>query len=129
MSDTIEPVDWAGRTFIQLSAEERRRAIAIAGQQLSAELQANAAAIGEVMDGSYHGLDLERLYVVADIIQQQVLESRPVGTWWTIGKIIDRGKGQFDRTEAVTTLNWMTEHQYILSNGRGGCWVNYARKN
>ena len=127
MSDTIEPVDWAGRKFIQLSADERRRAVAIAGQQLSAELQANAAAISEVMDGSYHGLDLERLYVVADIIQQQVLESKPVGTWWTIGKIA--AKGKLDRIEAMTTLDWMVEHSYIITNGRGGCWVNYGRKN
>ena len=125
--DAPEPVQWNGRTFGQLSADEKHRAAQAAGQQLSAELQASAAAIGEAMDGSYHGLDLERIYEVADIIEQQVLESKPVGTWWTISAIMRKGKLD-DRTEVQTTLIWMVEHKFAVDNGRGGAWVNYGRR-
>jgi len=45
------PVDWADRKFGELSPDEKRRAARQAGQQLSAELTANAEAIGRIMDG------------------------------------------------------------------------------
>lgn len=48
---TTEPVDWAGRTFGELSPDEQRRAAQDAGRRLGAELQANAGAISAVMDG------------------------------------------------------------------------------
>jgi hypothetical protein len=129
MSTTDTPVDWAGRTFGQLSADEQRRAAQAAGRQLSAELQAAAPKISEILDGSYHGLDLERLYEIADIIEQQVLESKPVGAWWTISAILRKGKFELDdRPAVVTTLTWMVENKYAITNGKGGCWVNYGRK-
>jgi hypothetical protein len=129
MTSTPEPVVWAGRTFGQLSPDEQRRVAQAAGQQLSAELQAAAPKISEILDGSYHGLDLERIYEIADIIEQRVLESKPVGEWWTISEILRKGKFELDdRPAVVTTLKWMVKEKYIITNGRGGCWVNYGRK-
>jgi hypothetical protein len=124
---TDTPVDWAGRTFGQLTEDEKRRVTRAAASQLAAELQAAAPAITEVLDGTYQGMDLERIYEVADVIEQQVLESKPVGEWWAIGAIMRKGKLD-DRHEVIVTLNWMLRERYIISNGRGGCWVNYARK-
>jgi hypothetical protein len=45
-----DKVDWAGRTFGQLTADEKRRAARQAGAQLSTELTANAEAIGAVLE-------------------------------------------------------------------------------
>lgn len=44
-----EPVDWAGRTFGQLSPDEKRRAAKAAGRQLSDELTAAAPAISKIL--------------------------------------------------------------------------------
>lgn len=68
----------------------------------------------------------ERIYEVADIIEQKVLETRPIGHWWTISAVAR--KGHLDPAEAGRVLAWMAEHSYIITNGRGGCWVNYGRK-
>lgn len=124
---TSTPVNWAGRTFGELTPDEKRRVVKAAGDQLSAELTANAALIGEIMEGTYKGLDLEEIYAIADVIQQYVLESKPVGHWWTISAIA--AKAGLDASKVTIVLNWMTEQQYIITNGRGGCWVNYGRKN
>jgi hypothetical protein len=70
-------------------------------------------------------MDIERIYDVADAIER-ALETRPAGEWHTISKIAHRAKQ--DLTETGIALRWMTEEKYIISNGRGGCWVNYARK-
>jgi hypothetical protein len=48
MSDT--PVNWAGRTFGELTADEKRRVIKAAGEQLSAELTASADVISAILD-------------------------------------------------------------------------------
>jgi hypothetical protein len=128
MNSTDTPVNWAGRTFGELSADEKQRAARAAGEQLGRELQAAAPQIGQVMDGHYHGLDLERLYEIADVIEQQVLESKPAGAWWTISAILRKGKFELDdRPAVVTTLTWMVENRYAKTNGKGGCWVNYGR--
>jgi hypothetical protein len=126
MASINTPVNWAGRTFGELTPDEKRRAVKQAGDQLSAELQANAAQIGEIMEGTYKGLDLEEVFAIADVIQQYVLESKPVGTWWTISAIA--AKAGLDPGKVSTVLDWMVEHDHIITNGRGGCWVNYARK-
>jgi hypothetical protein len=47
-----EPVDWAGRTFGQLSPDERARATRKAAGQLQAELTAAAPAIAQVLADS-----------------------------------------------------------------------------
>lgn len=120
------PVNWAGRTFGELTPDEKRRAVKNAGDQLTAELTANAALIGEIMEGTYQGLGLEEVYAIADVIQQYVLESKPAGTWWTISAVAR--KGDLDPAKAGHVLRWMAEQQYIITNGRGGCWVNYGRK-
>lgn len=49
LADADQPVDWAGRGFGQLNADEKRRAARAAGKQLERELQANAAAISAVL--------------------------------------------------------------------------------
>jgi hypothetical protein len=83
----------------------------------------------ETAPQAYHGLDMERLYKIADIIEQQVLESRPAGEWWTVSAILRKGRfGPADRPAVVTALTWMAEEKYIITNGKGGCWVNYGRK-
>jgi hypothetical protein len=111
---------------------ERHRAAAAAGQQLAAGLLRQLG--GNVRDsllepaaGTYHGMDLERIYQVADIIQQQVFETRPVGHWWTISAVARKGK--LNPREVTVTLAWMAEHKFAVTNGRGGCWVNYGRWN
>ena len=120
------PVNWAGRTFGELTPDEKRRVVKAAGDKLSAELQANAGLIGEIMDGEYKGLDLEEVFAIADVIQQAVLESKPIGTWWTISAIA--AKAGLDAGKVSVVLDWMTEKSYIITNGRGGCWINYGRK-
>jgi len=47
--DDDEPVEWAGRTFGQLTADEKRRAARQAGKQLSAELTAMAPEIEKIL--------------------------------------------------------------------------------
>lgn len=44
------PVEWAGRTFGQLTTDEKHRVTRAAGAQLSAELAASAGAISAVLD-------------------------------------------------------------------------------
>src|SRR5271166_1398577 len=72
----------------------------------------------------FEGIGIERIYEVADIIEQHVLESKPAGTWWTISAIAR--KGHLTPQETGPALRWMLKHQFIISNGRGGCWVNYG---
>ena len=77
----------------------------------------------------YRGTDMEVIYAIADIIEQQVLESKPAGVWWNFSSIANRAAlKSYSDTDIGRTLRWMTEEQYIITNGRGGCWVNYGRK-
>ena len=103
-------------------AEVLARVGGLTGQQVTAAVAERPAEVG----GTYRGMSLDRIYQVADVIEQVVLESRPAGTWWTIAKV--ERKGHLTREEATVTLTWMAENRYIITNGRGGCWVNYARK-
>jgi hypothetical protein len=50
MTTDDEPVNWAGRTFGQLTPAEKRRASAQAGNQLAAELTRNADALSAALD-------------------------------------------------------------------------------
>jgi hypothetical protein len=49
LADRAEPVEWAGRTFGQLTADEKARATRQAAGQLQDELQAAAPAIAKVL--------------------------------------------------------------------------------
>jgi len=72
---------------------------------------------------------MEVIYAIADIIEQQVLESKPAGVWWNFSSIANRAAlKSYSDTDIGRTLRWMTEERYIITNGRGGCWVNYGRK-
>lgn len=80
----------------------------------------------EVYDEARKDAELERTYEVADIIEQDVFESKPVGHWWTISAVAR--KGHLDPAEAAKVLAWMVENSYAIDNGRGGCWINYGRR-
>ena len=53
--DHDQPVEWAGRTFGQLSPDEKRQAARQAGKQLEAKLRSAADAISAVMDADWAG--------------------------------------------------------------------------
>ena len=91
--------------------------------------QSVAAAVTARPVTHYRGVSLERIYEIADLIEQRVLESKPAGYWWNFSSIACKGAMKYcTRDEISITLDWMTEHEYIITNGRGGCWVNWARK-
>jgi hypothetical protein len=79
-----------------------------------------------VYDAARIEAEQERIYEIADIIEQDVFESKPVGHWWTISAVAR--KGHLDPAETGRVLRWMVENQFAISNGRGGCWVNYGRR-
>lgn len=68
--------------------------------------------------------ELEETYEIADAIEG-VFETRPVGYWWTISAVAR--KGRLDPAKTGRVLRWMAENRYAITNGRGGCWVNYGR--
>jgi hypothetical protein len=92
-------------------------------------ISAVAARPDQKAEGTYRDVSLELIYEIADIIEQKILETRPEGTWWNFSSIAGRAALRgYRRPDVSVTLDWMTENHYIRDNGRGGCWVNWARK-
>jgi hypothetical protein len=67
----------------------------------------------------------DKIYEDADAIEL-VMERKPVGHWWTISALARAA--HISNADASSALAWLLQEQYILSNGRGGAWINYARK-
>jgi hypothetical protein len=66
-------------------------------------------------------------YALADAIEL-VLERTELGTDWSPSEIARKLPGKPATDEVSPVLQWMEEHVYVVSNGRGGCWRRYGRR-
>jgi hypothetical protein len=66
-------------------------------------------------------------YDLADQIEL-ALETKPVGTMWTVSEIARKMGGSQDSVEMRRVLAWMEAHVYVVSNERGGCWRRFGRR-
>jgi hypothetical protein len=67
-------------------------------------------------------------YALADAIELALEEHaavRMVHPVWQIAKWMG---GEQDASQLRLVLAWMEEHQYLISNGAGGCWRRYGRR-
>jgi hypothetical protein len=79
-----------------------------------------------VYDEARAEAELEETYEIADVIEQVVFASKPVGHWWTISAVAR--KGHLDPRKTARVLTWMVENKFAIDNGRGGCWINFGRR-
>lgn len=66
----------------------------------------------------------DAIYETADAIEL-AMEQNPNVADWSPSQVARKAK-LADVRLVGETLRWMVAHQFLVSNGRGGCWQRFA---